>query len=219
MRKLKKLLLKKFLNCKYEVSILENNESEKLYDFEVLQNYVLLSINQAQNYLNDYIEVINSIIETTLNYNKLNHDTQKNEELFALYNLKASVFKNYSDGSNKKKYVETAYDCYIKAVKICLFHKYFSLYSVRLFYSYVKFLCLKVKDVYRAVLFTNQFLTDFLINIQKTQEASNIIPDNQISKVKKVLCKFSNLKDNHFNSYMEKLKHYYPHLKEELTKL
>lgn len=204
---------------------------------ETSLKYIDLLIIKAKNNLNQFILMINSIIEktTTLNSKIINKQNAikrelendeienpddvvfpktKEEELMSLYLIKASLFKNYVDNTeNRRKYVETAFDCYIQAIKFWMNNEYLSLFTMRLFYSYVKFLCMVIKDVYRGVLFTKQCLEVY------SRDSEVVKSHSQFSKIKRILVKFDKLKKEYFNEYMETLKQYFPLFKNEIISL
>lgn len=263
---LKKCLLKKILQLSNERKRVSKYSSKDVNISKLLE-YITINEKKYSNYISYFIFIINNLIQELCDNhfidfkrdleteNQNNDEIYHNEEiktfnLLTLYYIKASTLKfiytnklNYIFNKNISHYLQICLDSYIKSIKLLFTTNflYSNVISLRLLYSYCKFLNEVCKDEYRSVLFIDEFIekSKFFIGNQKEyinkenemNDTNNTVKDminnmnmyNNTSEfdneINRIIGKFKSYKSKKIDKFVECLKNYFPMNKDDIIKL
>ena len=195
------------LNQSESINITSNSK------IALFKNFALLQIKKNTEMIDKFLLLLNTLINNT--NNELNHQGEEEEnddvhehiveKLIFLLNIKASLLNHLSNYTeNKSKQIQTAYYTYLQAIELCLLHlSTRNIIGLRLKYSYMKYICFKLKDPYRAFL----FMSELKSQIEEYQS------DNLINYITN---KINNFHDNNIELFKQKYRVYFPKLKNDI---
>lgn len=217
----------------------ENELSSIDFKVGLFKSFSLIKIRKIIEMVDKVVMLLNSLISEIrrmINKKKDNDETKDDEDIESIYEkqvyllyIKASTLNfisKYIESSNG--YIQTAYFSYMEAIEISLLYlQNDNNISMRLRYSYIKFLLVTMKDSYRAFLFYYEFKS----KLDKAKESIIFMIENKVQlknendqqeeriykkKVKSIdaiLSKAKKFHDSHCEEFKSKYRIYFPHHK------
>jgi hypothetical protein len=219
------------------VTIKENELSNIDFKAGLFKSFSLIKIRKVVDMVDKIVMLINSLIlETRMKIKKKKDNESMKEEddlevtyekhVYLLY-IKASILNfisKYIESSTG--YIQSAYFTYLEGIETSLLYLTSDNYiSMKIRYSYIKFLFTTMKDAYRAYLFYYEFKSKldkakesiiFMIEnkIQvgdENEEFEERVYKKKIKNIEMILSKAKKFHDSHCEEFKSKYRVYFPH--------